>query len=726
MSVFNLCPKTQALLLRGNNYNTARDISFPDFYLEILELCKKLRFCRYFENTNAKDNFMKSQHIQQFARDIEPPHSLDSVFENNISNLEHIFDEHNLYICSDDKETKILSKLAKNKDLKICKADKGGCLVILNKSDYKKMIFSHLNDISTYTKIDCNQDKNTSSKIKSLLTTHEGCLLTDEIKYLTEFQPKTSYFYVLPKLHKNTDIQKLCKSINEEYVYLGYCPNDLPSRPIISNVDSPTSRLSHFVDSLLKPLISIPSCYIRDSFHFLQILPRQFSKKQFFVNLDVVSLYTNIPKTFGLESIHYWLNKFSHLLDSRFSVQFILNSLELILSNNTFCFEQQHFIQIKGTAMGTKVAPTYAHLVMAYLENQILESCKLKFGCEKTESFFRNYWRFLDDILIITDLCLSDIHLFLHHIIHFHPSFSFTFDINSLKTTFLDISLYFKNYFIETDIFYKSTDSRRYLHFYSKHPRHIKRNIPYCLSKRICTIVSNSEVRMYRLRELKARLQQLKYPNELINDAIKKALSPNKEKISNNTVENKINFVFTYSKNAINVHNKRIKPIIENLNNEIFREKPIRIQRCLRQSGSILKYLNSQHHFNVKKCSRPRCKLCPLIIESKNYKIINNVKIKFNTNMTCTSRNVIYILFCSCDEFYVGQTKQQLCNRATVHRQQIKNEKYSFLKVSKHIQNCGGNFKILPIFCVFKSSFYFLSKLEFYFIRILKPTLNCN
>lgn len=42
--------------------------------------------------------------------------------------------------------------------------------------------------------------------------------------------------------------------------------------------------------------------------------------------------------------------------------------LELILTQNYFLFEDDLFLQIKGTAMGSIVALTYANLYMAFLK----------------------------------------------------------------------------------------------------------------------------------------------------------------------------------------------------------------------------------------------------------------------------------------------------------------------------------------------------------------------
>ena len=89
-----------------------------------------------------------------------------------------------------------------------------------------------------------------------------------------------------------------------------------------------------------------------------------------YIFFNVTSLYTNIPHELGLKAIEYWLDKYPELIHSRFNKSFILEALKLFLNNNHFVFNEEFFHQIDGTAMGTIVAPTYAALVMGYLEIQ--------------------------------------------------------------------------------------------------------------------------------------------------------------------------------------------------------------------------------------------------------------------------------------------------------------------------------------------------------------------
>jgi hypothetical protein len=46
--------------------------------------------------------------------------------------------------------------------------------------------------------------------------------------------------------------------------------------------------------------------------------------------------------------------------------------LTLVLKHNNYTFNGEHFLQINGTAMGTKMAPSYANIFMGKLEKLIM------------------------------------------------------------------------------------------------------------------------------------------------------------------------------------------------------------------------------------------------------------------------------------------------------------------------------------------------------------------
>ena len=100
--------------------------------------------------------------------------------------------------------------------------------------------------------------------------------------------------------------------------------------------------------------------YIKDDWDFLRKFPKQLPIDCDLYSCDITSLYTSIPHSLGITALKYWLNKLPHLIPRRVTSDFILEAAEFILCNNYFTFDGLMFLQLIGTAMGTKFAPTHA------------------------------------------------------------------------------------------------------------------------------------------------------------------------------------------------------------------------------------------------------------------------------------------------------------------------------------------------------------------------------
>ena len=80
---------------------------------------------------------------------------------------------------------------------------------------------------------------------------------------------------------------------------------------------------------------------------------------------------------------------------------------------------------------------------------------------------------------------------------------------------FLDVFIRKEDDRIWMDLYTKATDTRRYLPFSSGHPKHCKLSIPFCLVRRICTIVENEQAKNKHLEELKDIMLKQNYPWKL-------------------------------------------------------------------------------------------------------------------------------------------------------------------------------------------------------------------
>ena len=66
----------------------------------------------------------------------------------------------------------------------------------------------------------------------------------------------------------------------------------------------------------------------------------------------------------------------------------IPTSVDLILKNNLFVFDDKQYLQINATAMGTKMVPTYANIFMNYVEKTFLSPFNLNLISDMSMTFF--------------------------------------------------------------------------------------------------------------------------------------------------------------------------------------------------------------------------------------------------------------------------------------------------------------------------------------------------
>ena len=223
--------------------------------------------------------------------------------------------------------------------------------------------------------------------------------------------------------------------------------------------------------------------------------------KGWLFTIYIINIY--IPHDLGIEAISFWLNKYPKELPNRISKEFVLDGIKLILENNSFCFNDSYFLQTKGTAMGTKFAPIYATLVLAYLEVKLYEQVEKEFDSNFRKYIEDNFKRFLDDCFIIFTRSDEELKKFHNLLNTLHLSIKFTIEKSRSRLSFLDTLVTIHNRQLHTDIYYKPTDSNQYLLYTSCHPKHTRNSIPYNLARRLKMIVSDENILITRLEELK-------------------------------------------------------------------------------------------------------------------------------------------------------------------------------------------------------------------------------
>ena len=164
--------------------------------------------------------------------------------------------------------------------------------------------------------------------------------------------------YLLPKVHKPFDDFPKC-------------------RPIIASSGCNTERISWFVDNLIKEDVKKLDSFIEDTPHLLRQIndindKGDMPENTIPVSIDIKAMYTNIPLQEGLEACKETLEKRS---DKSIPTEYIMKLLKLVMEKNLFTFNEETWLQLLGTCMGTRVSPSYANLFMGLLEKKLLSDC---------------------------------------------------------------------------------------------------------------------------------------------------------------------------------------------------------------------------------------------------------------------------------------------------------------------------------------------------------------
>ena len=560
------------------------------------------------------------------------------------------------------RERLALDRLSNNRDIIIKPADKGGATVILNTTDYLQEAKRQLDNDTYYKRVEEDYTSEHEQTINHCIEdlVKNGEIQHDVAKLLKPAQSRTPIFYMLPKIHK----------VNN------------PGRPVISSVNSHTEKISAYVDEFLRPIAERLPSHIRDTTDFIQRMKvlGKLPVECYLVTLDVSSLYTNIDIDEGLTVVQEELTKTNLVKPSAKTLTCLL---EKVLRLNNFTFNDEHFIQIKGTAMGTRVAPNFAHVYMGRFEENFVY---------KTE--WSNYviiWvRFIDDIFLIWKGDIDSLKEFIDHLNNARPSIKFTHEISTNSVNFLDTTvLKDRQGDISTDVYQKPTDTHPYLYWTSAHPPHLKQTIPYSQALRLRRICSSTDTLKKRIVEYADFFVACGYQRTKVLREMQKVLTLTQEeclRTRERESTDRIPLVTTF-----NPHTTFIAEIARR--NWNFLQSKERLARIFnkpslvayRRPTSLRDRLVSTKFKTVtntllpkgcEACGKPKCSWCKRINKTTTFTSSKNDKIfKIFHSVNCQSSWVIYIIECNiCNLQYIGKSEIAFNLRLNNHRNHIKKE----------------------------------------------------
>jgi predicted GIY-YIG superfamily endonuclease len=569
-----------------------------------------------------------------------------------------------------NEQLKTLKNFKQQKVLKVVECDKNIGMCLIQTDLYNKLVYDHLNNNTLYEKLTQNPLNVTIKTVKTELE------ILYKRKYISKrlykkFTPKAcslGKIRLLPKLHKNK----------------------FSCRPIINCKNQATATISKFLDLLLRQITKKSKSFLRDSQNLLQKCEHLKAPKDAkLYSCDFSSLYTNIDSNKCIDLITSYTSKL--LNSNELKIEGFNSLLKLVFFNNIFDFNKSYYKQLKGISMGIICGPTLANLYLMLLEESFL-SIERPF----------EYKRYIDDIFIISTDNLSQ----------------YTFDkyfdnlelnICTSKTVeFLDlrISINKINNAIEFDLYVKKTNTFGYIKTNSNHPSKIINNVPKSLFIRIRRICSYLIDYLYHSRKLIYQLASRGfnkcdlYKTSRTFACIKReSLLPYKHKTNDFKSTNKLLMINKFDKNLVNINQLLINnwKQMDNLLMKNTQLKVIHSIDCNLKNATIFNMNIPKHYCKNYKC-KTNCIACNHI-NTNSYSINKYLNMPILEHGTCTSKGIIYCLYCvKCNIYYIGESSRTLRERLSEHLNKIKNyalfkDKPNETEVSLHFSSTKHSIK---------------------------------
>ena len=548
-----------------------------------------------------------------------------------------------------------LRELKNNNDIIIKPADKGGAIVVMDRSLYVAEGRRQLHNTNYYRPLSTHIYPHTVPIINNILQKllHKGFINDKQFTYLssTPDNVKPRQFYLLPKIHKDRD-----KWPNER----------MPEgRPIVSDCGSETHRVSEYIDYFLQPLAISHEAYIKDTYDFVdKVRNSHINKTDILVTGDITALYTNMQIDAIICSVK---EIFAEFPSAGRPDEELLELLEITLTRNDFAFGEEIFQQICGTAMGKRYAPSLANI---YLR---------KFDLSAKHGFHtkpRIYWRYLDDIYLIWPGTLQQLELYEEFLNSLIPGIKVNLVAKKNIIEYLDTRTY--KYFtsdsrcvIKTKPYFKSTDTHQLLHKKSYHPKHTFRGLlksQFIRFKRISSFkIEYDEACNILKRVLVTRGYSSRFIRTIKNDVWKDNEVTHRKKDTTESFEQKLLPIITMYDEVGPKLNHTWKDIItaddqfanyrkisaykihKNLHKHLVHSTLISHTDNISNSNSSNSINRPENKDTVgsTRCTNIKCKACNYITESKTFTSSHyNRTFRLYHNFSCKSSNIIYLVTC--------------------------------------------------------------------------------
>ena len=365
-----------------------------------------------------------------------PQHQLDHIKTKVRSTCEKY---HNTRTAN--KYKNVIEKLSKNDAIIIAKQGKGLGVVILDSTKYITKCLSMVGT-KQFAKLDNDPTSKLESKVERILKKIKSKLPEKVYRKLPPTGSCPGKFYGNAKVHK-----LFTNNID-----------DLPLRPIISNIGTATYERAKYLANLLARL-GKSKYTMNNTKEFVKYIQKQKVPDGYkMVSFDVVSLFTNVPLEQTIEIIlkRIYINK---EITTNIPKKEMKELLFLCTKNVYFTFSNQIYIQLDGVAIGSPLGPLLANIFMVELETSVIPNLNDKIKLWK---------RFVDGTYCFAKSeYTNNILLALNS---FHQNIKFRIEIEKDDVIpFLDVLIIRKAGKIETTVHRKKTCTDLYMNWYSSY-----------------------------------------------------------------------------------------------------------------------------------------------------------------------------------------------------------------------------------------------------------------
>jgi len=508
------------------------------------------------------------------------------------------------------QEKEAAKNLKINDNIVIQRPDKGGGVVIMNKTDYTSKLKTLINDPTKFIKCNKKQSANVKTELNRISETFKksNWNLYHKLRRIGEFN--LGHLYGLPKVHKSQ--------------------TDPPLRPIISMSGTVTHDISQFLNSIIRPFLNKTKMVLSSTEVLVELQSIHLSPSDHLVSLDVESLFTNVPVATTIDFIIDSVYSHSDLPPPEIPVETLRSLLKICTTENPFEFDGETYIQVDGVSMGSPLGPTFADFYMSQIENELLSQNEIS-----NPSFYRRY---VDDIIAV----FND----RSHVEWFKTRFSnnsvlkFTHEeIENNLFHFLDIQLNLNaDSKFHTSVYIKPTDKGIYANYHSHIPETYKRSVVKTLVYRAYKYSSTWKLFNSEIDRIKQVLANNSYPQFFVERIIENVINKLRERPDN---------MDRVTNGNINLYVK-----LENLS-------------TIKKDEHLLKRIISEHLTPT--ATDTKIKLIPYY---KPRKLSSMFSTRPN-HSDLHRANVVYQFQCqedSCNASYIGHTTNTLQKRASQHR----------------------------------------------------------